>query len=992
MDTRRWQRVSAIFDDLADAAPDERAALLEKSCGDDAELRRSVEALLAADAAAGAFDGNVDAARALAAADWIGLAERDGVDAGARIGPWLVRRELGRGGMGVVLLAERADGQFEQQAAVKLIKRGMDSDAVVARFLRERQILARLDHPHIARLLDGGLAADGRPYFAMEYVDGEPLLRHCVEKNLKLEERIKLFLDICTAVQFAHGQLIVHRDIKPSNILVTAQGEAKLLDFGIAKLLDDSAGGATATIDAMHRPLTPAYAAPEQLLGEAVTTATDIYALGGVLYEMLTERRPLALGESATWEEVIHAQSTTDPAAPSKVAGRLAAIPARRLRGDLDTIALKALRREPERRYATVAALADDLQRYLSDQPIVARRDHTGYRVGKFIGRHRVGVTLAAAGLLLLVVALGDALFQARAKSREAEVSREVTRFLVGLFNGADPARAYSPALTAQDLLDQGTERLRADVRMNSSVRARLLHTVATTYIALGLYDKALPLAQQALELRRGETLHDDLDIAASLEQVGRIHRLQADYARAEPLLRESLDSRRNTLAQDDPAVIEGLDELGMLQRGQGRFRAAGDLFGEALRLAERHFGHDAIETARYLDDHAANLDDLGDRAAALAAYRRALAIREQHLGSDDADVATSLVNLGVHLDEDGEYAESVERLERAVAIRRKVFGSEHPLYGFAQLALAGVYDSLNRLADCERSASIALDIFRSKLPADHPKIPEALNMLAIVRGWQRDFDRAVPLGREVVARYIRVLGEDHPDTLTAKSNLSYLLGRSGRLQEAEALQRDVLARARADNGQSTLDVDCENLAGTLEREGKFDEALTYARRALDLARTHAGAESRNVAVALRLLALAEEMDGDAGSAERDFRSALQMRERLASVRQSDIFLWQIPLADLLVGTRRCPEAIAFLDSADVAMQANEHPGPPWQAEAQLLRGQCLIANGHHDDGAAMQAAARAALRPLSAIEAELYPTAQKLFAPPASAQRHSPR
>ncbi|MGH8041644.1 MAG: serine/threonine-protein kinase, partial [Rudaea sp.] len=279
MDTLRWQRIAAIFDEVVEAPKSVRAALIERLCADDAAMRREVEALLAADAAAPGFERGVDSARDLAAADWVEDRDSDVVTANERIGAWRVLHELGRGGMGVVWLAERADGAFEQRAALKLIKRGMDSDAVLARFLRERQILARLEHPHIARLLDGGIADDGRPYFAMEYVDGQALLRYCAEHGLKLEARIELFLQICAAVQFAHGQLIVHRDIKPSNILIAADGRAKLLDFGIAKLLDDSGEGVT-TIDAPHRPLTVAYAAPEQLRGDPVTTATDIYALG----------------------------------------------------------------------------------------------------------------------------------------------------------------------------------------------------------------------------------------------------------------------------------------------------------------------------------------------------------------------------------------------------------------------------------------------------------------------------------------------------------------------------------------------------------------------------------------------------------------------------------------------------------------------------------------------------------------------------------------
>jgi serine/threonine-protein kinase len=980
VDIQRWQRIGAIFDQAIDAPPHARACLLEGLCDGDPELRREVEALLGADAAATAFERGVDAARNSAALEWAETREGESGTAGERIGPWRVLRELGRGGMGVVLLAERADGQFQQRAAIKLIKRGMDSDAVQARFLRERQILARLQHPHIAHLLDGGIGADGRPYFAMEYVEGNPLLRYCSETGMKLEGRIKLFVDICAAVHFAHAQLVVHRDIKPSNILVGADGAAKLLDFGIAKLLDDSGPGAAATVDASQRPLTAAYAAPEQLRGEPVTTATDIYALGCVLCELLSGRRPFALGDSPTLEEVARAQATTNPLAPSRLADGACPVPARRLRGDLDTIVLKALQREPARRYATVAAFAEDLQRYLSGQPILARRDHAGYRLGKFVGRHRLGVAAAVAGLMVLIGALVFALWQAAEKAREAQASQEVSRFLVELFAAADPTHANGATISAKDLLDQGAERLRGELGTEPVLRARLLHTVATTYVALGLYARALPLEERALQLRRAHLDPRDPEIADSLDELGQIHTLSAEYAKADPLLRDALALRLSVLDKDDPAQIDSLGNLGRLLRDRGDFAAADGLFREALAASERHYGAGATPTARRLDDLAGNLDNLGKRADAVAIFRRALAIREKNLGPDDAEVATSLQNLGVHLDDTGNFAEAVTLLERALAIRRRIFGPDHPLVGFAELALAGVYESLGRIADCERSATDALAIFRHTLPADHPKISESLNMLGIVHLLRRDFSGAAPLLREVVARYATALGADHPDTLSATNNLAYVLLRDGQMAEAERLQRAILARVRGDNGQSLVAFDNQNLAGTLEAEGKFDEALTFAHRALAFRQKSEGAVSGNVAVALRLVAVAEEMRGDAPAAERDFRDALRMSEQLPASQATALYPWQIALADFLAGARRCEEATPLLESAlgELARIPNR-ADPQWQPQAQLLLGHCERATPRRD-ASRLMSAARRTLRTMPAIELDLYPTALKLF------------
>ena len=906
MDAQRWQRVAAIFDEVVEVPPQARALLIERLCAGDVEVRRELEALLAADASAAEFDHGVDSARSLAAAAWLQDDDAESVRAGERIGPWRVLSELGRGGMGVVWLVERADGQFEQRAALKLIKRGMDSEAVIARFLRERQILARLEHPHIARLLDGGIAADGRPYFAMEYVDGRPLLRYCNEQGIKLEDRIKLFLDICTAVQFAHGQLVVHRDIKPSNILVTTAGQAKLLDFGIAILLDDSFGGPALTIDALQRPLTPAYAAPEQLRGEPVTIATDVYALGGVLYDIVDP------GGSATSPGRRGQPCRRDPQPGDDSPSRTKQGRNLRRRRAGEAAARRSGYDHPDR---TATPAANALQHggrvrrrsvALSVWPADCGAARTTLVSGSRIRwqTSRRYVAAAIVGAMLLVASLGVALWQAREKTREAQASQEVTQFLVGLFSGADPTHTKGATVTAQDLLDQGAAHLRAGLGTEPVLRARLLHTVATTYVALGLYERALPIEQEALNLRRAQLSPRDPGLADSMDGLGRIHLLKADYAGAEPLLRDALALRRTELAKDDPALIQSLGNLGLLLQDRGDFVAAAGPLQEALQASEHHFGADATETAHRLDDYANNLDNLGKRVDAVALLRRALDIREKKLAPDDAEIATALQNLGVHLDEDGDYEEARALLERALAIRRKVFGPDHPMVGFARLALAGAYESLDLTADCERETTQALEIFRRTLPETHPKISEALNMLAISRTARRDFAGAVPLFRDVLVRFEKTEGAAHPDTLTAKNNLAATLLHAGQFAEAEQLQRDVLAQGTFDDGQGALAMSCENLATTLQHEGKFAEAVAFSQRALEMQKKREGEVSGNVAVALRGVAVSEEMAGEAAAAERDFRAALKMGEQLAATHAYGLYQLQIPLGEFLVWNR----------------------------------------------------------------------------------------
>ncbi|MEP6483900.1 MAG: tetratricopeptide repeat protein [Rudaea sp.] len=975
MDMQRWRRISVIFDQVVEAPPERHSALLDELCAGDDSMRRELEQLLAADENAEVFDSGLNSARGAAAAEWANAAETPSWQADERIGPWRILRELGRGGMGVVLLAARADGQFEQRAAIKLIKRGMDTDAVQARFLRERQILARLEHPHIARLLDGGITEDGRPYFAMEYVDGEPLLKYCAQCDLGLKQRVKLFAEICAAVQFAHAQLVVHRDIKPSNILVTADGQAKLLDFGIAKLLDDSHGGMTQTFDARHRPLTPAYAAPEQMSGQPVSTATDIYSLGVVLFELLTGKRPYSVRDDANVDDAQRAMETTRPPLASKSVEGDVRIAAHELRGDLDTIIATAMQREPQRRYATVDAFAKDLQRFFSGQPISARRDSLGYRVRKFVGRHRLGVAAATFGMVILIASLVFALWQAREKSRQAMMSQQVTQFLVGIFRGADPAVSRGANVTTQDLLDQGSERLRSDTSVAPAVRARLLQTIATTYSDLGLYDRALPLVDEALELRRGDGVSNPADIAESLDELGRIYRLKADYARAEPLLREALQLRSAALSSDDPARIESLDHLGTLLRSEGDFRAADANFEKAMQLSEQRFGKDATETARYVDDYAANIDDQGKRRQALELYRRALAIREKNLGADDAEVATSLINLGTHLDDTGEYIEATHLLERALKIRRQVYGPAHPLVGFAELALCGVYESVDKLDDAGNLAQDALAIFRRGLPADHPKISESLNMLGILRATRRDFAGAVPLMRETAERYRRTLGEDHPDTLVAENNLAYALLHANFLGEADTLLRSAIARVHNDNGQKILATAHENLATTLEWEGEFAQAETSAAAAVEIVRKTEGDASGNLAVALRVLGTSEALGGHFDSAERHLRQSLELGRTLAAKKIGSIADWEMPMADFLAGRGRCAEALPLLDEAIVWMDKNVVAAPS-RPEAELLRGYC---RGAPDDVAAVQSA-RAQLNQIPAVEKDLNPTSRRLL------------
>jgi eukaryotic-like serine/threonine-protein kinase len=833
----RWNEIDRLLDQALDVAPGDRARWLDHACAQDAEMRDQLEALLRADAAAERFL-ELDAPRYAATLLLGGEAE---APSGSLLGPYRLVRELARGGMGVVYLAERADGQFEQRVALKLIKRGMDSDEIHRRFLAERQILARLTHPHIARLLDGGVSAQGQPYFALEYVDGTTITSHAEAGRLGIEARLQLFLDACDAVRYAHQSLVVHRDLKPSNILVTADGEVKLLDFGIAKLLSPEAAGETGLTETGVRVMTPDYAAPEQVGGQPVTTATDVYALGAVLYELLAGQRAHRF-EHRTPADIVRVVCEVEPDPPSQVAPEASR---RRLRGDLDVIVLTALRKEPGRRYQTVERLAGDVRRHLDGLPVTARRDTRRYRAAKFVGRHRLGVAAGVALVLSLLLGLAGTVWQGlraaeRARVATAEVAKQqaVRDFLVSLFEAADPDQSRGRDITARELLDQGRRGIDRSLAGQPSVRGELLTVLGVVHRSLGLFAPADTLFAQAVALTRSLPGDVDGELAARLTEWADNLALQDQYDQADSLLGEAL-GRLHRHRADDPRRAGPLRVLGHLEVKRANYERGAALGREDLALDLRHHGDGSADVAMDLALLGQALFFAGALPGADSAYGAALALRRKLLPPDHPAVLRSLADLAVTRSTQGYYQAAEPLLKEVLAGRRRVYGEEHPEVAHALGELAYVLREQRRPAEAESLYSRGVDIYRSAFGPEGIQTMRLLSELGLAHYLLGELRTAEREMRQVVSTTRHSLGPEHPLRLTAINNLAQILGEQGRVEEAETLTHEALAGRRNVLGDSHPHVIFSlREAGSLKRrKGEYAEAEKYLREALAIGR-----------------------------------------------------------------------------------------------------------------------------------------------------------
>ncbi len=861
MDPEHWERVKELFGQALASPPERREEVLAAAAAEpDMEpIIAQVRRLLGA-AERGA--GEVFEQGALAAAPELREAWQTAVP-GRSIGPYRLVSELGRGGMGAVYLGVREGADFGQRVAIKLIKRGMDSEEIVRRFLRERRILAGLSHPNIARLLDGGSTDDGRPYFILEYVEGQPITAWARERELDVEARLRLFLKVCAAVQVAHQSLVVHRDLKPANVLVGADGEPKLLDFGIAKLLDpgdDPGGGAGATaLTGRETPRTPEYASPEQLAGGPVTTAVDVYGLGILLFELLTGLSPGAAVRrlGAGWDGRLPSQvaRALDP----KDAGNRRR--ARRLRGDLDAIVRKALEAEPHRRYGTAAALAEDVERHLAQRPIAARRPTPLYRLGRTLARHKLA-SAAVLGLLLLAATASYQAFELARQQRRIEGERRralaLAEFLQGLFRSADPDQSRGEVLTAREVLAAGSRRLLdepgarprwwvagdAAPALGPRTRADLLQAVGEVYAGLGLYPEARRLLTQALALRaspagggdRGDRTdrQSELDRAATLSHLGEVALLASDYPAGRRFYREALARKRRLLGPRALPLAEDWNGLGLLADDPAAAEAA---FRWALSIARGAgpAGREALATS--LNNLGKLALDRADFAAARQRFESALALRRAVLGDDHPDTVQARNNLATALFRLGEHDLAEARFQEIVDLRRHLLGPDHPVLASTLSSLAVVQQQRGRLAAAEASLREALAMRRRLGLAPDEAEADSLNSLAVVLRKQERLDEAERTYQESFALYDRLLGPGDPRRANVLNGLARVHRQRADLPAAERLARqslDLLQR-QSEPPPTALANTWALLGEILAAQGRAADSVAAWRRCVEL-------------------------------------------------------------------------------------------------------------------------------------------------------------
>ncbi|MEM9530170.1 MAG: serine/threonine-protein kinase [Pseudomonadota bacterium] len=900
MTDRYWTRLWQIFEAAVELPEDQRQSYLSEACADDPALHERVEALLASDAReAGLLDAELDTSSLVA----------DAVNLPDTIGAYRIVRELGRGGMGQVFLGERDDPQFKQQVAIKLIPLGRYSDAVQKRFVLERQILSDLDHPLIARLLDGGVTDEGIPYLIMEHIDGVPIDEYCADHHLGLKERLKLFQHVCRAVDYAHRNLVVHRDIKPGNVLVDTRGRVKLLDFGVAKLVEPAPSETVDVTETVGRMATPEYASPEQLRGERLSTATDVYSLGVLLYQLLTGKRPIKITRSDL-AATLQAIEAEQPVRPSQLQPSDAyAPPPRLLAGDLDNIVLLALRKDPERRYASAADFAEDIQRYLDGFPVLARPEALGYRAGKFFRRHRLGVTvsaLAAAAVFTLAVtsflqarSLEAALAEANLEQQKAT---QVADFMRDLFKASDPVAADASDRSTEQLLADGAARIREELAEQPALQASLMRTMADVYVNRSQYENAQSLAQDALT------------IYASISATGSAEALETRLTLAKiAFLLEDFDA-----ALADCQAVAEHPAVDRPTRISARLQCASALSFKG------------------------NYEASGDQVAALLAGDLTAA------GASDDQVAEAHTIAGNNHWYLANYDEARQAYTIAYELVRRSYGEEHPK-SIAALNRIGSVDL--RSGDLDQAETIHRDVLektRTALGRLHSQTANATNGLGVVLLQQGNYAEAEPLFTEAVEIFEALQGADSAGAMRPMINLALAYTETQRYDEAIPIHEELLRREIEAMGPDFWRVGLHyNNAGLVYQDLRdLKKAEDAFRKARAVIRKAWGATHPGLAYSVNNLAIVLHDQGRDEEAEPLFELALKLRREGLEPDHPALAATLHEYGRLLIDQGRLAEATPMVEQALTIRREKLQPDDWRTLHTQALKGALLARQG----------------------------------------------
>jgi len=828
--------------------PERRSAFLREACGTDEDLRIEVESLLAAHVDAEAGAGN------LSQNPWLSRFADD-TPAPESIGPYRLIRKLGEGGMGQVWLAEQTE-PVRRNVALKLIRSGLLKDGLLQRFNSERQSLAMMDHPSIAKVYEAGSTLAGQPYLVMEYVPGLPITEFCDQRKLKIRERLELFIQACEGVQHAHQKAIIHRDLKPANILVMevdGRPVPRIIDFGDAK----AAGPASAEDPMVTQEGTfvgtPGYMSPEQADPDVrdVDTRTDVYSLGVILYVLLTGSPPFDTKKQPI-HEVLRRLREEDPPGPSARFGSAvmkessAAAAAQRgsepaqlvtaLRGDLDSIAMKALEKDPARRYGTPFELAADIGRYLKNEPVVARPAGAGYRLRKYARRHRIGVSVAVGFVFLLAGFAVTQAIQVRRITRERDRADSAMRFMTGMFRVSNPGESRGNTITAREILDKASDDIESGTIDDPELRAETMDVMGQVYGNLGLYGRAETLLKNAVDLRTRVLGNRHPKTLTSMDQLGWVLNREGHYKEAERLQRKTIDLRRRALGPQHPDTLISMTNLASTLVQEGHYPEAEQLQRQALDLQRRSPGSEHPDTLRSMTNLGNTLYRAGRYKEAEKLQRETLEIQRRVLGREHPDTLRSASNLANTLVRLGRYADAESLQRETLDQRRRVLGTEHPDTLVTTTDLAVSLKRQGHYPEAEKLERDTLEIQRRVLGPEHPSTLMSMNNLSNTLNMQNRYAEAEQLLREALDIQRRTLGAEHPETVRSMVNLTSSLRKQGRYAEAEKLGRqalDIRLRVLGPDHQDTA-LSEYNLAIVEEYVGKPEEALRLLRESVD--------------------------------------------------------------------------------------------------------------------------------------------------------------